>query len=80
MGKYDSGRIDSRFAALVFAFVVGSLWDWFSNHPSNMHWLGVGAAFVLLATHLSADNTETRVKRIEAKLDDALKKIESLTR
>lgn len=79
MGKYDSDGIDFRFAALVFAFVVGSIWDWFSNHPSTAHWLGVGAAFLLLAIHLSADNTETRVKRIEAKLDAALEKLEKQT-
>lgn len=76
MGKYESEGIDSRLAALIFAFVVGSLWDWFSNHPSEAHWLGVAAAFVLLVTNLMASNTETRVKRIEDKLDAALKKLE----
>ena len=79
MRKYDSTGTDFRFAVLVFAFVVGSLWDWFSNHPSTAHWLGVGAAFLLLAIHLSADNTEARVKRIEAKLDAALEKLDKVT-
>jgi hypothetical protein len=78
MGKYESEGIDFRLAALIFAFVVGSLWDWFSNHPSEAHWLGVAAAFVLLMTNLSVSNTETSVKRIEAKLDDALEKLESM--
>jgi hypothetical protein len=78
MGKYESEGIDFRLAALIFAFVVGSLWDWFSNHPSEAHWLGVAAVFVLLMTNLSVSNTETSVKRIEAKLDDALEKLESI--
>jgi hypothetical protein len=78
MGKYNSEGLDFRFLALAFAFVVGSLWDWFSNHPSEAHWLGVGAAFVLLATNLGVSNTEDRVKRIEAKLDDALDKLENM--
>jgi hypothetical protein len=76
MGKYESGGIDSRFAALVFAFVVGSFFDWYFNHPSDAHWLVVGATFILLAIHLSVSNTETRVKRIEAKLDAVLEKLE----
>jgi hypothetical protein len=78
MGKYESEGIDFRLAALIFAFVVGSLWDWFSNRPSEAHWLGVAAAFVLLATSLSVSNTEARVKRIEVKLDAALEKLENM--
>ncbi len=76
MEKYESGGVDSRFAVLVFAFVVGSFFDWYFNHPSTAHWLGVGAAFILLAIHLSVSDTETRVKRIEAKLDAVLAKLE----
>jgi hypothetical protein len=79
MRKYESeGGFDSRFAALVFAFVVGAFFDWYFNHPSEAHWLGVGAAFILLAIHLSVSNAETRAKRIEAKLDDVLEKLERL--
>jgi hypothetical protein len=79
MGKYDSDEgIDFRLAALIFAFVVGALWDGYANHPSEAHWLGVAAAFILLVTNLMVSNTETRVKRIEAKLDVALKKLERL--
>lgn len=77
MAKYDSGGIDSGAAILVFTFVVGSFFDWYFNHPSDTHWWGVGAAFVLLMTNLCVSNTETRVKRIEAKLDAALEKLAS---
>jgi hypothetical protein len=80
MGKYDSGGIDFRFAALVFAFVVGGLIDWIFYHPSGTHWLAVGAAFVLLAVSLSVDNTETRAKRIESKLDTCLEQLQNLRR
>jgi hypothetical protein len=76
MGKYESEGIDFRLAALIFAFAVGSLCDWFTNHPSEAHWYGVAAAFILLVTNLSVSNTETRVKRIEAKLDAVLEKLE----
>jgi len=76
MGKYGSGGLDSRAAALIFAFVVGSFCDWYFNHPSEAHWLGVGAAFILLMTNLSVSSTEDRVKRIEAKLDAVLAKLE----
>ncbi len=62
MRKSEAGGIDSRFAALLFAFVVGAFFDWYFNHPSDTYWLGVGAAFILLAVYLSVSNTETRVK------------------
>lgn len=78
MGKYESEGVDFRFVAFAFAFVVGSLWDWYANHPSEAHWLGVAAAFVLLVTNLGVSNTEDRVKRIEAKLDAALEKLENM--
>jgi hypothetical protein len=78
MGKYDSDGIDFRLVALVFAFVVGGIIDWIFNHPSETHWLGVGAAFVLLTISLSVDNTETRAKRIESKLDACLEQLQKL--
>jgi multisubunit Na+/H+ antiporter MnhE subunit len=80
MGKYDADGIDFRFAALVFTFVVGAIIDWIFYHPSRTHWLGVGAAFVLLAISLTVDNTETRAKRIESKLDACLEQLQNLRR
>jgi hypothetical protein len=63
MGKYESGGIDSPFAALFFAFAIGSFFDWHFNHPSDAHWSGVGAAFILLAIHHRWDWPPLRVGR-----------------
>jgi len=73
--KTENNVFDFRFLALLFAFVVGSLWDWFFNHPSGLHWLGVGAAFILLVTFHYVDNIQTRLVQVEGKLDAILKKL-----
>lgn len=45
--RIDDGVLDFRFLALVGAFAVGVPLDWYLNHPSEEHWLVVGAAFIL---------------------------------
>lgn len=73
--KIDDDVFDFRFIALLIAFAVGAPLDWFFNRPSETHWLGVGAAFVLLAILHYVDNTQTRLTRVEGKLEAILRKL-----
>ena len=66
---------DPRRALLWFVFVIGGLTDWFFYRPSEAHWVGVGAAFLLLTIYTEVYITQAKLKEVQGKLDAILKKL-----
>ena len=74
--KIDTDIFDHDFVLLLFVFAVGLPLDWYFYHPSEAHWAGVGAAFILLVIYQTVDKTRARMKMVEGKLDAILKKLD----